>query len=96
MRKAEMRDLETHLAKKVASAIGDVMQLVDDPFSSAKIMAAGVAGMFAVAVDYIRTAYEADTGEEADVEGVGRSLAKICLEQCAKSAGKPQKRKARK
>ena len=31
MRKAEMRDLETHLAKKIASAVGDVMQLVDEP-----------------------------------------------------------------
>ena len=90
-----MRDLETHLAKKVASAIGDVMQLVDDPLAKAKITAAGASIMFDAAVDYIRLAYEEDTGEKAEVEGVMRSLAKICLDQCRKSASKPQKPPAR-
>ena len=90
-----MRDLETHLAKKVASAVSDVMQLVDEPAERARIMAICVSVMFEFAVDYIRTAYEEDTGDKAKVEGVMSSLAKICLDQCRKSASKPQKPPAR-
>ena len=59
-------------------------------------MAICVSVMFEFAVDYIRAAYEEDTGEKVDVEGVARSLARICLEQCRKSASAPQKMKARK
>ena len=79
--RAEIMDLEEHLVRKIGVAIGDVLQLVDDPKQQTIILGTAVTVIFDAAVNMIQEAYEADTGGEANVEAIMYMLLKECVER---------------
>ena len=101
MSNTELNDLEQHLLRKLADAVGDVMQLVDAPTDQAKILVFTLVTLFASTVDLVGEMYEADTGKKADPRGITLMLAKECVSQTKRAhpretrASKPRKRPAR-
>ena len=95
MNMTELSDLERHLAQKIATIIGDVLQLVDEPTQRAMVMAAAVAVTFRASAEVIRDMYEEDTGKKASVESIILMLAKECVKFAKDKPPSSQRKKAK-
>jgi len=81
----EVIDLSNHLSRRIAVAVADVMQLIDEPRQQAEVLIMATAVVLNGTTAALVEMYEEDTGNTTSHKAMLVHLLKVCLTSAKKA-----------